>query len=72
MPDEHDDPKPEGKANVSSEARLHSQANLMVANTLETMHDWALLGNAAGYSKVPRGELAERLLDAVEAAAGER
>jgi len=57
---------------VAEKARLHSRADLMVANTLEGMHDWALLGNAAGYAKVPRGELAERVLETVEQTAARR
>jgi phosphopantothenate-cysteine ligase/phosphopantothenoylcysteine decarboxylase/phosphopantothenate--cysteine ligase len=57
---------------VAERARLHSRADLMVANTLESMQDWALLGGAEGYEKVPRGELAERLIDAVEVAARNR
>lgn len=55
---------------VAEKARIHSGADLMAANTLEGMHDWALLGGTAGYAKVPRAHLAERLLDAVEATAG--
>jgi phosphopantothenate-cysteine ligase/phosphopantothenoylcysteine decarboxylase/phosphopantothenate--cysteine ligase len=55
---------------VAEKSRVHSKADLMVANTLEGMHDWALLGGTAGYAKVPRADLAERLLDAVEATAG--
>jgi phosphopantothenate-cysteine ligase/phosphopantothenoylcysteine decarboxylase/phosphopantothenate--cysteine ligase len=54
---------------VAEKARIRSKADLLVANTLEGMHDWALLGNAAGYAKVPRAELADRLLNAVEAGA---
>jgi phosphopantothenoylcysteine synthetase/decarboxylase len=54
---------------VAERARLHSRADLLVANTLEGMNDWALLGGAAGYEKVPRGDLADRLLDAVESLA---
>jgi phosphopantothenate-cysteine ligase/phosphopantothenoylcysteine decarboxylase/phosphopantothenate--cysteine ligase len=52
---------------VAEEARQHSRAELMVANTLEGMQEWALLGGEAGYGKVPRGELAERVIDAMEA-----
>jgi phosphopantothenate-cysteine ligase/phosphopantothenoylcysteine decarboxylase/phosphopantothenate--cysteine ligase len=52
---------------VAEAARLHSRAELMVANTLEGMGEWALLGGAAGYEKVPRDELADRLMGAVEA-----
>jgi phosphopantothenate-cysteine ligase/phosphopantothenoylcysteine decarboxylase/phosphopantothenate--cysteine ligase len=55
---------------VAERARLHSSAELMVANTLEGMKEWALFGGAAGYEKVPRGELAERLIAAVEGIAG--
>lgn len=57
---------------VAERARLHSRADIMVANTLEGMNDWALLGGAAGYGKVPRGELADRLIDAVESMARSR
>jgi phosphopantothenate-cysteine ligase/phosphopantothenoylcysteine decarboxylase/phosphopantothenate--cysteine ligase len=51
---------------VAEQARVQSRAELMVANTLEGMNDWALVGGEAGYAKVPRGELAERLIEAVE------
>lgn len=61
-----------GLREVAERARLQSRADLLVANTLEGMHDWALLGGASGYWRVPRGELAERLIDAVEAAARNR
>lgn len=48
-------------------ARLQSAADLMVANTLESMNDWAYVGPLAGrYEKAPRVELAARLLQAVE------
>jgi phosphopantothenate-cysteine ligase/phosphopantothenoylcysteine decarboxylase/phosphopantothenate--cysteine ligase len=54
-------------AEVAERARVHSAADLMVANTLEGMRDWALLGSGPGsYRKVTRAELADRLLDAVE------
>jgi phosphopantothenate-cysteine ligase/phosphopantothenoylcysteine decarboxylase/phosphopantothenate--cysteine ligase len=53
---------------VAERARLHSRADLMVANTLEGMHDWAVVGNAeSGYLNVPRAELANHLLDSIEA-----
>jgi phosphopantothenate-cysteine ligase/phosphopantothenoylcysteine decarboxylase/phosphopantothenate--cysteine ligase len=52
---------------VAEQARVHSQANLMAANTLEGMQDWAIIGSGPGsYRKVSRVEFAERLLDAVE------
>jgi phosphopantothenoylcysteine synthetase/decarboxylase len=57
---------------AAERARLHSRADLMVANTLEGMNDWALLGGAAGYEKVPRNELADLLLDGVEVVARDR
>jgi phosphopantothenoylcysteine synthetase/decarboxylase len=50
---------------VAEAARVHSRADLIVANTLEGMHEWALLGGGGGYARVSRGELADRLLDAV-------
>jgi phosphopantothenoylcysteine synthetase/decarboxylase len=52
---------------VAERSRTHSQADLMVANTLEGASEWALLGPSEGqYQRVPRGELAERLLMALE------
>ena len=52
---------------IAERSRLQSKADLMVANTLEGAGEWAYLGPlAAGYQRIPRSELAERLLDAVE------
>jgi phosphopantothenate-cysteine ligase/phosphopantothenoylcysteine decarboxylase/phosphopantothenate--cysteine ligase len=53
---------------VAERARVHSGADLMVANTLEGMHEWALVGaGQGGYRRVTRDELADYLLDRVEA-----
>ncbi len=58
---------------VAETARIHSAADLMVANTLEGMHDWALLGpEQAGYRRVTRAELADALLDRIEGVQLER
>jgi phosphopantothenoylcysteine synthetase/decarboxylase len=52
---------------VAEASRRHSQADLMVANTLEEAGVWALLGPLSGrYEKVDRADLADRLLAAVE------
>lgn len=50
---------------IAENSRVHSLADLIAANTLEGMHEWAYLG-AKEYAKVPRGELADRLIDRVE------
>jgi phosphopantothenoylcysteine synthetase/decarboxylase len=51
---------------VAERSRRHSDADLMVANTLEGAHDWAYLGPRDGrYERVSRRELPERLLDAI-------
>ena len=48
-------------------SRLHSQADLMVANTLEEAARWAFLGPVKEtYEKVSRHDLTSRLLDAIE------
>lgn len=48
-------------------SRRQSAADLMVANTLEGLAAWALLGPVAGaYQRVSRDELPERLLVQVE------
>jgi phosphopantothenoylcysteine synthetase/decarboxylase len=52
---------------IAEASRLHSQADLMVANTLEDTASWAFVGPLrGGYQKVSRRELAEQLLAAVE------
>jgi phosphopantothenate---cysteine ligase (CTP) len=52
---------------VAEASRRHSDADLMVANTLETARQWAYIGPSPdGYRRIPRAELPERLLTAVE------
>ena len=51
---------------VAEKSRLQSQADLMVANTLEGADAWAYLGPIAGrYQRITRAELPERLLAAL-------
>ncbi len=52
---------------IAEASRVHSGADLMVANTLEGMREWAFVGAEADYAKVPRAELAARVVDAIEA-----
>src|SRR5260221_10550234 len=55
---------------IAERSRLQSQADLIVANTLEGMHDWAILGPVQGqYLEVRRAELAHRLVEELEASA---
>jgi phosphopantothenoylcysteine synthetase/decarboxylase len=52
---------------IAEPSRRQSQADLMVANTLEGAAAWALLGPLSeGYQRVSRRELPQRLLEAVE------
>jgi len=52
---------------IAERSRLQSRANFMVANTLEGASDWALIGPIEGrYQRVPRDELARRVLEIVE------
>jgi phosphopantothenate---cysteine ligase (CTP) len=52
---------------IAERSRRHSSADLMVANTLEGASEWAFLGPFEGqYQRVPRPELAERLLITME------
>jgi phosphopantothenate-cysteine ligase/phosphopantothenoylcysteine decarboxylase/phosphopantothenate--cysteine ligase len=52
---------------IGERSRRHSDADLMVANTLQGAHEWALLGPSAGaYQRIARRELPQRLLAAVE------
>lgn len=60
-------PTEAGLRDIAERSRVHSGADLMCANTLDGMHEWALVG-AGEYERVPRAALADRLLDAVEAA----
>jgi phosphopantothenate-cysteine ligase/phosphopantothenoylcysteine decarboxylase/phosphopantothenate--cysteine ligase len=53
---------------VAEAARVHSGADLISANTLEGMHEWALVGSAAlGFARVSRAELADHLIDRITA-----
>jgi phosphopantothenate-cysteine ligase/phosphopantothenoylcysteine decarboxylase/phosphopantothenate--cysteine ligase len=54
---------------IAEESRLQSEADLMVANTLEGMHDWAIVG-AKEYHKVTRQELPVAVIDFLESANG--
>ena len=51
---------------IAERSRQHSDADWLVANTLENKSDWAFLGNAQGYKKLPRAELPGALLDVIE------
>jgi phosphopantothenate-cysteine ligase len=52
---------------LAEPSRLQSQADLLVANTLEGAQQWALLGPLRdSYARIARAELPERLLEAVE------
>lgn len=54
---------------IAEASRLQSQADWMVANTLEGMANWAYLGPIEGtYRKVERAQLADRILDLLEKA----
>lgn len=55
---------------VAERSRVHAHADLMCANTLEGMHEWAYLGGPHGYRRVTRAALADALLAAVERTAG--
>jgi phosphopantothenate-cysteine ligase/phosphopantothenoylcysteine decarboxylase/phosphopantothenate--cysteine ligase len=50
---------------IAERSRIQSAADLMVANTLEGMHEWAIVGNAAGYRRVSRDELPSVVVDAI-------
>jgi phosphopantothenate-cysteine ligase/phosphopantothenoylcysteine decarboxylase/phosphopantothenate--cysteine ligase len=52
---------------VAEKSRMQSQADFMVANTLEGAEAWAYLGPIDGhYQRVARAELADRVLRAIE------
>jgi phosphopantothenate---cysteine ligase (CTP) len=58
---------------VAERSRRQSQADLMVANTLEGADAWAYLGPLdGGYQRIERIELSARLLEAVEQVHKER
>jgi phosphopantothenoylcysteine synthetase/decarboxylase len=58
---------------IAERSRQRSDADLMVANTLEGMNTWALLGPLDGrYQHVPRTDLPIRLLGQVERRHAER
>jgi phosphopantothenate---cysteine ligase (CTP) len=59
---------------IAEHSRLHSGADLMVANTLDETGVCAFLGPASsgGYRRIPRGQLAEAVRQAVEEVASAR
>ncbi|HEV3203719.1 MAG TPA: phosphopantothenoylcysteine decarboxylase [Gemmataceae bacterium] len=58
---------------IAEESRRHSQADFMVANTLEGMASWAYLGPIDGkYHRVHRQVLAPRLFEAMDRLRKER
>jgi phosphopantothenate---cysteine ligase (CTP) len=58
---------------IAERSRRQSEADLMVANTLEGANQWALLGPLDGaYQKIDRPELPRRLLEALESLHKER
>lgn len=51
---------------IAEASRVQSQADLIVANTLEGMRDWALLGPVHGkYAEINRSELARQVVEAL-------
>ena len=50
---------------IAEKSRVHSSADLMVANTLEGMLEWAYVGAGDSYRKVARAELAASVIDAI-------
>ena len=57
---------------IAERSRRQSDADWMVANTLEGAADWAYLGSAHGYDRIDRPALAARLIDAIEKQYAER
>jgi phosphopantothenate-cysteine ligase/phosphopantothenoylcysteine decarboxylase/phosphopantothenate--cysteine ligase len=52
---------------VAERSRVHSGADLMCANTLEGMHEWAFIGTGPDdWRRVNRADLAPVLIDVVE------
>ena len=52
---------------IAEASRKQSQADIMVANTLEGAAEWAMLGPLQGqYERVEREDLPRRLLEAIE------
>ena len=50
---------------IAEQSRIHSRANLMVANTLEGAAEWAYVG-AGTYDRVPRANLARHVIQRIE------
>jgi phosphopantothenoylcysteine synthetase/decarboxylase len=51
---------------IAEASRQQSQADWMVANTLEGAAEWAIVGNGSGYRRVTRAGLPSAVLDALE------
>jgi phosphopantothenate---cysteine ligase (CTP) len=57
---------------IAERSRRQSGADLLVANTLEGMYDWAFVGGSAGYCRIGRGELAGCLVEEMEKVTGSK
>ncbi len=57
---------------IAENSRRQSNADWMVANTLDNATEWAYLGSANGYERIERPALAARLIDAIEKQFAER
>jgi phosphopantothenate---cysteine ligase (CTP) len=58
---------------IAEDSRRHSDADLMVANTLEGSHEWAYVGPiGGGYQRVSRRELPQRVLETAARRIAER
>lgn len=58
---------------IAERSRIHSQADLIAANTLEGMHEWALIKEANhDFERIKRPQLADELLNRVERNAAKR
>jgi phosphopantothenoylcysteine synthetase/decarboxylase len=51
---------------IAERSRRQSDADWMVANTLEGAAEWAYLGSAGGYERITRDALPARLTEAIE------
>lgn len=52
---------------IAERSRRHSAADLMAANTLDGMGEWAYVGAGDAYRRVERSRLATTLIEAMEA-----
>lgn len=59
-------PTEPGLEKIAAASRIQSDADFIVANTLDGMHEWAIIGDSQGFQRITRIDLPDVLLKCLE------